>query len=203
MAGSVRGAKKVATKSASASPARRYTPTESPNASASSPNTEESRPSPLVRRLAIDPGDRHVGWVVACDTEITGAGVCGQAEFIRMLEEWLTCECLDEVICEDFVLYPWKAAQQGFNEFLTSQLIGVIKYLCVGGPASTAGAGRGDGLFFKPVPYIGQGADIKKGTFAQLKARGVKPSMIGSVPTNERQHAKDAQAHLWYRIWNS
>lgn len=200
MAGSARTARKASAKSASPSPAPVAGQARSMNASVDKPVTPGSKLSWPMRRLAVDPGDKHVGWCTALDSSISAAGVCGPGEFIRMLEHWLGAEALDEVVCEVFALYPWQAAQMGFNEFETSQLIGVIKYLCMaGGPLVLPGAGT----LFKTVGYVPQGADIKKGTFAQLRGRGIQPVGLDAVPSRLRQHGKDAQAHMWYRIWNS
>lgn len=129
--------------------------------------------------LAIDPGDVHVGWACGLRVKDTQWGV--------KAGEWTRSEAiaevtrfgkdLDELIIEKFVLYPGKAAQQSYSPMLTSELIGKLKLVAE----------------LNNVTVTMQGADIKVPTKSQLKARGIP--LVG-----KGNHAKDAEAHLYYRL---
>lgn len=126
-----------------------------------------------MKRLSIDPGDKHVGWA----HDIRGDLEAG---------EWSNEECIykvlallpgvDELVIEEFALYPWENHRQALSRMLTPQLIGQLKLV-----AGEAG-----------VEVVEQQASIKKPTRAQLRGRGIK--QIGKGP-----HAKDAELHYYYR----
>lgn len=134
-------------------------------------------------RLAIDPGDVHVGWaLMRTYTETVEVG------------EWTPNDCIDEVrkklaycklqkwnlelIIEEYVLYPGRAKEQAGSAFQTSQLIGALKLIA-----------RDYG-----IPVIMQSALVKKPTRRQLKARGIKRKAVGAGI-----HASDAEEHLYHR----
>lgn len=128
-------------------------------------------------RLAIDPGDKHVGWAFQDPNEVVTAGEWTISEAPSRVREilWRWSNHARELVIEEFLLYPDK--NQSWSPMLTSQLIGALKLIA-----------HDEG-----VPVLEQGASIKKPTRRQLKARGIK-QVEGSV------HASDAQLHLWYRI---
>lgn len=128
-----------------------------------------------MKRLAIDPGDKHVGWCHDLFRELEAGEWSNEAsiaEIMRLLEE----NTVDEVVLEEFALYPWENHRQALSRMLTPQLIGQIKLV----------AGE------HGVEVVEQQASIKKPTRAQLRGRGIK--QIGKGP-----HAKDAELHYYYR----
>lgn len=128
-----------------------------------------------MKRLAIDPGDKHVGWAYDGTGEIT-AGEWTPAQCCDELILMMTRDEVDEVIIEEWVLYEWEAQKQAWSHFESSQLIGAIKLICR--------------MF--DIPWEEQGANIKKPTRRQLEARGIK-QVGGSI------HSSDAQLHLHHR----
>lgn len=134
--------------------------------------------------MAIDPGDKHVGWAYGLGktkklrTSSIKAGEWSADEAIAKIEVGLTGvfntgDMDRRVVVEEFRLYPDKAQAQGYSDFETAQMIGVIKYIC---------SERG-------IEVIEQGAGIKKPTRAQLKGRGIQQVGKGG-------HACDAELHL-------
>src|SRR5258708_1845457 len=118
--------------------------------------------------LSIDPGEVHVGVALL---RLTGGGLkitCDWAyeikppELIQMLEKEERTH-IGQVLCEEFRLYPWKMAQQGFSQIKTVELIGVIRYLC---------EKRGFKLTEQP-------ASIKEPTERILKAKGIMLKSYG------------------------
>ena len=133
------------------------------------------KPSSRTRRLAIDPGDVHVGYAYD-NTHRVVAGEWTPIECVENVTQMMTRGLVDEVVIEEFVLYEWETKKQAWSNFETSQLIGQIKLVC---------------YFFK-IPWVEQGANIKKPTRRQLQARGIE--QVGPVI-----HARDAELHLYYR----
>jgi hypothetical protein len=98
--------------------------------------------SPL-RWVSIDPGDRHVGFATWQGDTCLHAIELTPDECIKALENFLDAGILEAIVYEKFALYGWNEKSMAGNEFLTSQLIGIIKYLanrhdvqCVGQFAS-------------------------------------------------------------------
>src|SRR4051794_3958347 len=114
--------------------------------------------APVDVALAVDPGDRWVGWARWCCGVVT-AGTWTPAECVagvrQELARWVQTDRRGVLVIEEFVLYPNRAAAQAGSSFQTSQLIGALKLL-----ASDAG-----------VPVVMQGAYIKGPTRKQLRAR--------------------------------
>lgn len=133
----------------------------------------------MTVRLAVDPGDVHVGWALGAEgdgPERVTTGEWTPRECLRAVRELCSEGWVDEVVIEEFALYPGRAAEQAGSSMRTSQLIGAIKLVC-----DETGVG-----------WHEQGAYIKKSTRAQLKARGIGLGK-GSI------HAKDAWLHYWHR----
>lgn len=135
-----------------------------------------------MRRVAIDPGDIHVGVAVFVGANCIEAYEVEPAEILVRMERWMVTEALDEVIVEAFRLYPWMAKNQGFSEFLTPQLIGAIKYVVAR---------------FGNMQVIEQPATVKKPVQAQLKASGIKSVAKANKAGG---HAFDAELHGWARV---
>lgn len=151
---------------------------------------------PIIGRLAIDPGDVHVGWALGfgAHQDLGPGPIVGEwtpdeslAQVSRHLEAWCYSNRPGELIIEEFVLYPGRAAQQAGSSFKTSQLIGALKYVAQGWREKGA-----------QLDVVMQGANIKKPTRRQLKARGIKQNAVG-----EGIHASDAELHYYYRVLRS
>lgn len=135
----------------------------------------------MTARLAIDPGGVHVGWALSIPGADPGywAGEWTVTEAIARVREFCqgnggTDEEARELVIEEYRLYP--GVKQEWSSMETSQLIGKLKLI-----AEDAG-----------IPWLEQGANIKKPTQRQLRARGIK--LVG-----RGTHARDAELHLWYR----
>ena len=147
----------------------------------------------MVHLRAVDPGDVHVGTVriEVTDNEaaITHRPVrMGPEAFEQILIEETDRGELDLLVVESFRLYPKMAREQGYSEFLTPQLIGVIRFIA---------RRRG-------IPVYMQGASIKKMAlqvastpkpgFPLQKLRGGRRDFEG-----RNQHERDAVAHgFWW-----
>lgn len=129
----------------------------------------------MVKRLAIDPGDVHVGYAYDGNGPVE-ADEWSPDRCIDELVYMLTNNLIDEIIVEEFVLYEDGIQKQAWSKLQTSQLIGGIKVVA---------------RWFR-VPVVEQGAYIKKPTRKQLRARGIK--QVGADI-----HARDAELHLYYR----
>lgn len=129
------------------------------------------------RRIAIDPGDTHVGYAYNGFGSAVTTGEWTPAECCDELIDMFTKNEVDEVVLEEFVLYQQEYANQAWSPMKTSQLIGAIKLIC---------------RWFR-IPWVEQGAYIKKPTRAQLRGRGIR--QVG-----KDVHEKDAELHLYHRI---
>lgn len=137
-----------------------------------------------LRLVAIDPGDVHVGWAVFIGLVESDVEELTPAECLIRMEQLLTSQAIDVLVIESFQLYPWEAENQYWSTFPTCELIGALKWL-------HAKHGYGCEL-------VMQKADIKKPTFAQLRARGIKSlAKRRKVPG---QHVLDAEAHAWHYL---
>lgn len=134
------------------------------------------RPLPPV--VAFDPGDEHVGvaWTSGDDRLVWAEELAATAA-PHWLQAWLESRPVVAVVIEAFVLYPGEAYAQSWSPMLTSQMIGVLKWI-----AEQAG-----------VPHVEQGADIKRPTRGNLRGRGIRQVGTGT-------HARDAELHLWYYL---
>lgn len=128
-----------------------------------------------LKRLAIDPGDKHVGYAHGEDA-VERAGEWTPDECCENVVLMMTRNEVDEIVIEEFVLYAWESEKQSWSQLKTSQLIGALKFIA---------------HMFR-VPVVEQGAYVKKPTRKQLKGRGID-YVPGSI------HSKDAQEHWYYR----
>lgn len=130
--------------------------------------------------LAIDPGGKHVGWAEWWKDE----GRVRPLEYdaddaLPAVEEWLetTSWIYRVLVVEEFRLYPGQAGAQSWSEMETSEMVGALKW-----------AARKS-----ECPVVMQGANVKKPTARQLRARGIERG--GSGP-----HARDAELHLLHYL---
>ena len=146
--------------------------------------------------LAIDPGDVHNG--VAYFT-------CLDRRLIRHWTRDLKRDTLfglvetavvDGFVIEEFRLYPELAREQGYSDFPTVEVIGVVKYLarkrdlpCVVQGASIKSKSR----------RIGERLDPNKGRIRSLgTGRGTRRGWDWDAPT---QHERDATSHgTWFAL---
>lgn len=75
--------------------------------------------------LALDPGDT-TGWA---QFEEDGKGVTFDSFYGKeKLYEFLDAAAPQVIICEDYKLFPWKAANQSWSRLDTVRAIGAIEY---------------------------------------------------------------------------
>lgn len=146
---------------------------------------------------AIDPGDKHVGFAVFVK-EHDGHPVCVYSieitpdECADRIAGMLFRDELAMVAVEKFTLYADKAMDQIGSEMLTSELIGVIKYLV---RVHNDEVEKGDPWSTGLVLLKSEGAHAKKAIRAQLKARGIE--RVGKVG----DHTGDAEEQGWYWLY--
>lgn len=141
-----------------------------------------------ARWVSIDPGDHYVGFATWVNTECTSCLETTPEGLISKLE--LLCEprVIETIVCEKWELYPWLQKSLAGNEFLTSQLIGVIKYI-----AKRYGQ-----------TYVGQLASQGKSTYRTTWYKSLTVADRRKLPwwgeLKNGDHAKDAWAHGKYFI---
>lgn len=178
--------------------------------------------------IAIDPGDQHVG-VAFFERDADGGWYCADAQ------EWTPDEFEDAfaelvltgpvppiVVYERFRLYGDKSAEQTGSEFRTSQMIGVIKFVCRcrNGHVARHDLAESQGKLMscelqggqcadpkdrpQPVEIHGYMADIKKPTTGILRKKGIKSVAKAARRENPGWgiHCQDAELHGWYHILN-
>lgn len=84
--------------------------------------------------LALDPGD-NTGWATFdASGNLVNQGLspshAGREGLYKLLQEWHQFEKLKIIICEDYLLYPWKGKEQSWSPMDTVRVIGVIEYWC-------------------------------------------------------------------------
>lgn len=82
------------------------------------------------RIIGLDIGSIHNGVAIidAVDGSLLHTEVCSRERLIACVKNQSSKE-IAIVGIEKFVLYPWAAKAQSFQEFANVQLIGVVKYL--------------------------------------------------------------------------
>jgi hypothetical protein len=186
-----------------------------------------AKPKPDTELIAIDPGDDHVG-VAFFATDEGGKWYCQDAQQIddpdgfeeAFAEMMLSREAPPIVVYEIFRLYGDKAQLQKGSQFRTSQMIGVIKFVC---RMRNDHADRHDeaerlgkmmscelqgGQCADPdarpqrIEVVGQVADIKKPTAGILRHKKIKS--VGKQAKKENpgwgDHCIDAELHGWKYI---
>lgn len=145
--------------------------------------------------LAIDPGDVHQG--VAYFTTARNRGLIRhwtrdltRAQLLGLAEG----ADVDGWVVEEFRLYPELAREQGFSNFPTCEVIGVLQYL-----ADTRGLVmvRQGGGMKKKARQIGERVSPERGSVRRIgTARGSVWGWDFNAPS---QHERDATAHgVWY-----
>ena len=147
-----------------------------------------------MKRLGMDPGDIHVGWayhIGLVNLEYAITGEWRPMEACRKVKEMILGGKIDEIVMEEHRLYDKNYENQAWSPFKTVQLIGAIKWIAQDYAPERSWKcpvhGEGPGIHVHE-----QGATIKKGTRAQLKARGIRQVGHGT-------HALDAELHVWHR----
>src|SRR5690349_13225582 len=129
------------------------------------------------RWVSIDPGDRHVGFAAWCGDECLFAVELTPLECVKALEDKIEAGHLDCIVYEKFALYAWNERSMAGNEFLTTQLIGVIKYL-----ARTSG-----------IDAVGQFASEHKRIYRMGWYKELSRRELRQMPWwGNGDHAKDA-----------
>lgn len=189
--------------------------------------------------IAIDPGDVFVG-VAFFETrtpdnpfdetqdeewECVDAQEFSPDDFIfSFAEAVLDGETYDAVVCESWRLYADHATEQTGSEFLTSQLIGKIKFVVQvrNRHSSRHAAAEAIGKMMTcelgdqpcadpehkakdPVLLVMQVADIKKPTRGILQHKKIKSiaKPIARALYSGRDHIIDAELHGWHYILNA
>ena len=139
-----------------------------------------------VKFVSVDPGE-SCGYAVWVDGELQEAGTAELWEFVHAagavhgigLRDGLDPELLSrlegfqELVIEDWALYPWKLKEMGWDKCRTARAIGALQFICR----------------VAMVPYKLQDADIKD----TAKAAGAGDLFLR--PLYENRHANDAIMH--------
>lgn len=148
--------------------------------------------------VSIDPGDKYVGFATWHGSHCVSSIEIDPRRCVEVLEMLMGARTpskpeggqriVDRVVCEKFALYPKACQEMVWNEFLTSQLIGVIKYL-----SDTWG-----------VEYVAHPAFHKDAVYKSEWFRGLTMSDKRDLPwwgqLKNGDHCKDAWAHGLYHI---
>lgn len=147
------------------------------------------------RWLAIDPGE-ETGLSLWEDDQFVDAYQVPMRDVPDLLWSWLTGEVTDasvehseffaqlqghkliRVVCEDWVIYPWKAKSLSWDPCRTARLIGQITWIV--------------NKFDVPVHF--QGAKIKE----QAVAAGAETYFL--TPLHPNRHCNDATMHAVHYI---
>ena len=127
--------------------------------------------------ITIDPGE-STGWARWLGTNLVEAGQTPMWEYVDSLWATVREESIRLVVCEDWVLYPWKAQELGWNPCRTARAIGAVQFI-----TRTCG-----------VNLVLQAAKIKEGAVAA----GAENLYI--KPLHPNRHANDAIQHGVYYL---
>lgn len=164
----------------------------------------------MVELRAYDPGDKYTGVAyfrqlgeydiederLVYDSrgwECYNARVADPDEALDELGSHLITGRVLYVVYERFRLYPDKAKAQANSEFLTSQSIGVIRWLVRNCSATRVAQGK------TPIELVAQGAEDKHPTREILRSKGIK-STAKRLNAGPGAHALDAELHGWRYI---
>lgn len=139
-------------------------------------------PPELIRMVSIDPGEVHVGMCVWIGATIQSVYETSPAGCRLSVKHWLLADAIDELVVEEFRLFPDKARAQSFKENRTAELIGVLR-------AAAEDHGR--------VLWVQQPASIQKPTAGHCRAKGIT---LEAVRLGRGPHAKSAELHGRYRL---
>lgn len=143
-------------------------------------------PANALRVRSIDPGDKNVGvadlLVWATGAQVARTRRMDPLQFEQELDDDISSGRIDILVVEAFRLYPKLAREQGYSDFPTPKLIGVIEFL-----------GRKH-----QVPVHLQGASTKKLAIEVARTNDValRKLQSGRMDFEGRtQHERDAVAH--------
>lgn len=156
----------------------------------------------VLNYLSIDPGDVHQGTAYfEIDLSIND-GHCLKRWWTRDLDRKSLIKVVEEadvnaIVIEAYRLYPELAREQGYSDFPTVKVIGVVEYIAE----------------LRGIEVFVQGADVKKRA-RRIGERGGMPGkerMLGAGRGRYRgwdfdgpsQHERDATAHgVWWAFRN-
>lgn len=131
--------------------------------------------------LAIDPGDVHCGMALFNEGKCLDAWKMKPVECERFVQSALREQEIQALVVEEFRLYPWESDAQAWSQFLTVEVIGVLRWLWLT---------EGTNCIWKE-----QGANIKKPSRGILRMRKIK-SMAKAKGAGG--HALDAELHGYH-----
>jgi len=135
-----------------------------------------------TRVLAIDPGERHVGYVIMWGFAVIEVNVLEPDPAVQWFWSMLDNAQLDHVVIEQWRNY---GEQVTWSECTTVEVIGAVKHKCL----------------HRKIPCVKQPALIKRPGFARMRAHGFEMPDMSHIPTDQRGHARDAVVHgYWWLL---
>lgn len=134
----------------------------------------------MISVLVFDPGE-STGWVFRDRLGNIVGGTAGKnhEEVAQLIQE---CEP-DVLVFERFNLYPSMAKSLAWNSFYPCEVIGVIKYACMG----------------LDIPIVEQAPSVKKYSGkTDKKTAGMEWDNLEVVDGRKTEHTWDAYQHLKY-----
>jgi hypothetical protein len=134
--------------------------------------------------LGVDPGARHNG--IAKIVRYRGkwesdiAWKSDPRACLETVREYLAHEGPGALVIEGFQLYPTMLQQQGLSRLGVVEMIGALKWLYL----STSRR--------HSIAFYEQGASIKSNGYKAMAKLGIEPQ-------GKNIHARDAEAHAWFR----
>jgi hypothetical protein len=130
---------------------------------------------PPATLLALDPGGT-TGWSHFNNGELAAFGQIAHPNNDEAIYDLILHVKPDQLVMEEYVLYPWKMKQQEWSDFPEPRLIGAIQFMCKR----------------RKIPCMMQGANLAKGfcTDDKLKSWGYFPASA--------KHARDSIRHGCY-----
>ena len=135
------------------------------------------------RILSVDPGSVHNGTVLWYGAQCAGIKEHTPESLFAWVESLLRTQAIDVVVCEEYRLYPWLLAEQGFSQVKTVEVIGVLRYLC--------------SRWSLGVAFVEQSATIKRVARAQAEAR---KSNAWEAAKEHGVHCMDAYLHGFFFV---
>jgi hypothetical protein len=125
----------------------------------------------VVNVFSIDPGEKHQGTAYFINGKCQWAIECTK----EVLYNRIVNLKIDQIVVEEYRLYPWLASQQGFSTMPTIEVIGVIKWLS---------SQRGISVNMRPA----------------MELKAAKAHFAGQTIA-KNDHALDAELHgmMWLR----
>jgi len=127
--------------------------------------------------IAIDPGDRHIGFASWRPRSGVQAKEVDASDFLKLLDGTMRNSKVDVVVVESFIIYPKNANALSWQRLRTSEMIGAIRWISESNGAT----------------IVEQAAAIKTPTRAQCTARRLEWK-------HRSGHASDAKLHLYHYL---